>query len=185
MTFNIQEYLDSLPENITELNLSNKNLTFIPDLTRFTNLTHLYCVNNQLTTLPMLPPTLIRLICYDNQLTCVSVLPSTLKDVRIHNNPLTSLPVLPSVLIILLCYNTRLIDLFDTNIYTTRRIILHSRKLSCFKHLYYSLRFKTRFRDWLYKMVREPQAQKRFHPNYLLTHLTEDADLDHVLENWK
>jgi hypothetical protein len=78
-----------------------------------------------------------------------------------------------------------LIDFFDQNIYPLEQIILHSKKLYQFKHLYYSLMFKTQFRDWLYKKVREPHAQKRFHPNYLLQHLTEDADLDQVLANWK
>jgi hypothetical protein len=48
----IQAYLNSLDENITELNLSFKNLTIFPDLSRFTKLIKLICSWNQFTSLP-------------------------------------------------------------------------------------------------------------------------------------
>ena len=181
MEFNIQEYLVSLPEDITELKLTNKKLNFIPDLTRFTNLTHLYCYrnkltrlpplppslthlycscnqltrlpvlpptltylycsSNQLTRLPVLPPTLTYLYCSSNQLTRLPVLPPSLTQLNCRNNQFTSLPVLPPTLTWLNCFGNPLIDFFDQNIYPLEQIIRHSQILSCFKYLYYSLRF--------------------------------------------
>ena len=36
-TFKIEEYLNSLPEDIEEIDVSDKELTYLPDLSRFTN----------------------------------------------------------------------------------------------------------------------------------------------------
>ena len=49
---------------ITELDLSNKGLTKLPDLSLYTNLKKLYCSNNKLTSLPTLTENL-RLLTYD------------------------------------------------------------------------------------------------------------------------
>lgn len=38
LDFNIETYLDSLPENIEEICVINKNITHLPDLSRFKNL---------------------------------------------------------------------------------------------------------------------------------------------------
>ena len=71
-----QSYVDSLDINITELDLSNKNLTELSDLSRFTKLQILKCSNNKFTSLPNnLPDSLQILSCYNNQITS---LPSTL-----------------------------------------------------------------------------------------------------------
>ena len=40
---NIQEYINSLPDNEETISLENIELTFIPDLSRFVNLKYLYC----------------------------------------------------------------------------------------------------------------------------------------------
>ena len=47
--FNIEIYLNSLPDDITIININNKNITYLPDLTRFKNLIELDCINNKLT----------------------------------------------------------------------------------------------------------------------------------------
>ena len=39
---------------ISELDLSHKNLTILPDLSKYTNLEKLYCSNNKLTIIPIL-----------------------------------------------------------------------------------------------------------------------------------
>ena len=51
---------------ITELNLSNKGLTKLPDLNIYTNLKILNCHGNKIARLDNLPPTIIELDCYDN-----------------------------------------------------------------------------------------------------------------------
>ena len=58
MAFNIETYLNSLPLDTRCIDLSNKGLTYIPDLSRFKQLTHLFCNDNKLTWLPPLNNTL-------------------------------------------------------------------------------------------------------------------------------
>ena len=66
----VQTYLNSLLYDILELDLSNCNLTELPDLSRFTQLQELNCEQNKLTSLPdHLPHYLRRLYCSCNQLT--------------------------------------------------------------------------------------------------------------------
>ena len=80
--FNIKEYLNSLPENTVTINVSNKNLTYIPPLNRFTNLKKLYCNNNQLTQLPQLNSSLEILNCYDNELPFKLIYKGRLTDIK-------------------------------------------------------------------------------------------------------
>ena len=49
------EYLNSLLSNIIEINIRNKNLIILPDLSSFTYLQKLDCSNNQLIQLDNLP----------------------------------------------------------------------------------------------------------------------------------
>ena len=63
MSIIIEYYLNSLPLDTTEINVSEKGLTYLPDLSRFKQLTHLYCSYNQLTELPPLNDKLKSLYC--------------------------------------------------------------------------------------------------------------------------
>ena len=51
------------------------------------------------------------------------------------------------------------------------------------RHLYYSLQFKKQLIKWLWKS-REKKIMEKYHPNYLLENLEENADLDEFLNNW-
>ena len=115
--FNIKEYLNSLPENTETINVSNKNLTDIPPLNRFTNLKKLYCDNNQLTQLPQLNSSLEILNCSNNRLTQLPQLNSSLEILNCSNNRLTQLPQLNSYLQDLRCYNNQLTQLPELNSY--------------------------------------------------------------------
>ena len=82
-------------EAVTSLNIEGKNLTDISGIEYFTNLTSLYCGNNQLTALPVKNLTqLTTLSCFGNQLTELPVenLPQ-LTTLSCSNNQLTALPV--------------------------------------------------------------------------------------------
>ena len=68
MEFNIEDYLNSLPLSTTKINVSKKRLTYLPDLSRFKQLTHLICSSNKLTYLPPLNNNLQELICYNNNI---------------------------------------------------------------------------------------------------------------------
>ena len=101
------KYLKTFEQQIiTELDLSNKNLTELPELPD--TLVTLYCGDNQLIELPDLPDTLEYLYCSKNNLTSLPELPETLKELYCSNNKLTELPELPKSLKILFCSNNNL-----------------------------------------------------------------------------
>jgi len=108
MTTAIKTYLNSLPEDILTINISNKGITSLPDLTRFKNLETLYCYDNKLTLLPTLPPNIKTLYCSNNYLTSLPTLPQNLKILDCLNNELTLLPNLPQNLKELYCDNNQL-----------------------------------------------------------------------------
>uniref|UniRef100_A0A6C0H6Z7 Leucine-rich repeat protein n=1 Tax=viral metagenome TaxID=1070528 RepID=A0A6C0H6Z7_9ZZZZ len=241
MEFNIEEYLNSLPNDVEIIDVLNKNLEYLPDLSRFKSLNKLYCdfnkltslpvlpesliylscrinkltslpilpknlqalgcSDNQLTSLPILPESLIYLYCCNNQLTSLTVLPKNLIELYCSNNKLKSLPILPESLKELFCYNNGLTSLpvlnkfvlFNFNYNPIHKIIYgdiyfddydfnilnkNIETWNNFRHLYYCLKYKKRFLK-----IMEPIIKKKYHPSYLYN-LTEDDDLDEILNKW-
>ena len=80
--------LDSLPEDIEEIDVSNKGLIYL-DVTRFKLLTKLYCSNNELTSLH-LNKNLKELFCSNNHLTSLH-LNENLEKLFCYCNRLSSL----------------------------------------------------------------------------------------------
>jgi Leucine-rich repeat (LRR) protein len=164
MTTAIESYLNSLSKDISTLDISSKNIKYLPDLTRFKNLAELYCSNNQLTLLPTLPPNLKVLYCSNNQLTLLPTLPPNLEELFCYNNPIYEI-----------------VNGDDSFIKIKKNIQL----LNNFRHLYYCLKFKKQLKEWLWEKVREPNAKKIYNPKYLIENLGDHDDLDAVLDNWK
>ena len=162
MTFNIETYLNSLPKDIETIDISNRYLTFIPSLTMFKNLQTLICSNNQLISLPDLNENLKKLSCFNNQLTSLPHLNEKLKGLYISDNPISEI----------------------INGETTNEKRIQIQLLNNYRHLYYSLKFKKQFRDWLWVKIREHKAMKKYNPDYLVEHLQEDIDLNDFLDNW-
>jgi len=88
ITMDNKSYLNSLPDNITKLDVSNRGLTSL-DVRRFTNLKVLNCRHNHLTSLH-LNEELHTLYCANNHLTSLH-LNEELHTLYCSNNPLTSL----------------------------------------------------------------------------------------------
>jgi len=198
--FNIEEYLNSLPDDVESIDVSHKNLTYLPDLSRFKNLEVLSCINNELTSLPILPETLLMLNCSRNKLTSFPVLNMQLIYLNCSNNQLTLFPVvLPQKLKYFGCSNNQLtslpylnnelyiIDYENNPIYE----IIYNKKIkkisvinknietwNNFRYLYYCLKYKKRFLKLMEAIIK-----KRYHPSYL-NNLTEDDDLDEILNKW-
>jgi Leucine-rich repeat (LRR) protein len=107
----IERYLNSLSNDIVNLDIHIKDVTEIPDLTRFNNLKALYCYGSELTSLPTLPQTLHTLYCRNNKLTSLPTLPQNLHTLFCNDNQLTSLPTLPQNLKTLYCCNNQLTSL--------------------------------------------------------------------------
>jgi Leucine-rich repeat (LRR) protein len=68
----VDEYINSLDTDITIIDLSDADLTYIPDLTRFINLDKIIFYNNELTTLPKLPINIKYINGHHNRITDIS-----------------------------------------------------------------------------------------------------------------
>ncbi|MEI6184246.1 MAG: T9SS type A sorting domain-containing protein [Bacteroidota bacterium] len=77
----------------------------------FKNLKYLNCNNNQLTSLPTLPNSLIYLNCSGNQLISLPILPNSLTDLYCDFNKISALPTIPNSLTGLSCNKNQLISL--------------------------------------------------------------------------
>ena len=140
----------------------------------------LYCSDNQLSSLPPLNEQLECLSCYSNQLTILH-LNENLQLLDCNNNKLTSL-LLNEKLEIINYRNNPIFEIINSE---DRQIINQKLKiLNLFRYLYYSLKFKKRFRDLLWVKIREPKIRQKYSHDYLIANLHEDTDLDTVLNNW-
>jgi len=99
----IHKYLDSLPSNIKEIDISYRKLTALPDLSRFTQLRLLVCRNNYITELPILPSSIKMIDCYGNKITKILRFHKGLKKIDCGNNKLLYLPELNEELTELYC----------------------------------------------------------------------------------
>lgn len=253
MPFNIDYYLSEFEDNITFLDLSNKHLKILPDLSRFTNLRRLdcqfnrlihlqhlpislivlNCSHNRLIQLPELPPKLRKLYCSNNQLidlpniyhkplrdlncsfndltqlpqlnlqlkkldcsfnniTSIPNLPQSLQGLSCDNNELYALPLLPESLKDIVMYENPVSDIFyenmlyNDNIESVRPI---AKILYNFKHMYYSLKFKNKFRKILWEQIREPHIKNHYSPENLQDILNrvgecDDVQLYQTINNW-
>jgi Leucine-rich repeat (LRR) protein len=132
-TFNIEEYLDSLPSDIEKINIFDNNITYIPSLERFyqlkvldcsynrikqldeddlpLTLEILYCDNNLITQLDNLPNRLTTLYCHNNQIEKLDNLPNSLEKLYCSYNKIKQLDNLPNCLRLLHCYNNQITQL--------------------------------------------------------------------------
>ncbi len=90
----------------TVLDLSHLNLTELPNNLP-SNLTTLYCFNNNIEKLDNLPYNLTLLNCYNNKIEKLDNLPPNLIQLNCNNNKIEKLNNLPSNLTYLNCYNNK------------------------------------------------------------------------------
>lgn len=102
----LSQRIEMFEDDTEIIDLSEQNIIEIsPVLSKFNNLKVLFCVNNLLTTIPVIP-SLKELFCSGNKLIKISVLPK-LEKLICFNNRLTVIPELPN-LKILKCSHNRL-----------------------------------------------------------------------------
>ena len=93
--------LDVFPGDVSEMNISSKNITGSLDFRRFTKLIKLDCSGNKITELNNLPNTLKNLFCDENNITQLDNLPELLEELNCGYNPIMRLDNLPNNLKIL------------------------------------------------------------------------------------
>jgi|GEM_PF-2387353 len=99
--------------NVKIFNVSGRNIQSLAGLEYFVSLTTLDCYNNQLTSLPALPPSLAKLDCSNNQLTALPALPSGLTSLLCSDNQLTGIDVTGLPLDFLRCFYNNMADITD------------------------------------------------------------------------
>jgi Leucine-rich repeat (LRR) protein len=208
----IQDIIKHVPSNIESISLVCRGLTHLPDLSKFTNLKYLdvsgnnltslpnlnenllefNCSFNELEYLPSLPKKLQTLVCCYNKLKTLPKLTCTLKTLLCNNNDIVYLPSFNNNLNILCLTNNNVSDIiyYKTNnldiIYNINNIATINIKntiLNNFRYTFYLLKFKNKFKQWLWEKVREPKIMKKFHPDHL-NELQENDDLEIFLEKW-
>jgi len=118
--------LNQFADDVTEIDISSKNIEGILDFKRFTKLTKLNCCNNKITSLDNLrskgteafssekdiPNSLIELKCGYNKITSLDNICSTcIIKLECEYNKITSLDNLPNSLIQLICNNNQITSL--------------------------------------------------------------------------
>ena len=106
--------------NTTAIHCDSLHIKNLDGLQYFNNLQVFSCVNNQLHSLPALPPTLSYLDCSMNELDSLPPLPASLVTLNCSRNFLHSLASLPSTLTTLYCFENHLNSLpaLNTNLTT-------------------------------------------------------------------
>jgi uncharacterized protein YdcH (DUF465 family)/uncharacterized protein with PQ loop repeat len=172
--FNRLLSLPELPDSLKHLHCYNNKFTYLPELPD--SLEYLYCNNNKLTSLPELPETLITLDCKNNELITLPEL-HQIGELCLFGNPIYYI-----VCNVTINENIHQ-DGEGEGLYLVENDINIINKnvkiITKFIFLYYSLKFKDKLRDWLWKKVREPKIKEQFHPSRIFE-LLKDKDIDDI-----
>jgi Leucine-rich repeat (LRR) protein len=152
----------------------------------------LYCDGNRLKTLPSLNNNLKLLHCGGNQLTYLPNLNNQLTKVRCGLNPLTRLPPIVNESMKEFEYSyTPVYHLFDgISIHNLGIMNRRIRILNNFIMRFHCLKFRTKFRDFLWLRVRQRIAAAHYSPAnlQLLLNSMEDPDddeeHDRLIDSW-
>jgi hypothetical protein len=154
----IESFIDSLHDDIPVINTTNKKLKELPDLSIFKNLKELPDLS-----------------IFKN-LNCK--LPNLNCELTLIQNLNCKLPNLNCKLVKLNC------ELTLTPSVTLYMIREKVNILTKFRFLYYHLKFKSKFINWLWELVRKPKAEKQYHPDNLQTLIDEGGNFEEILEKW-
>ena len=169
--------ITELPEfnvNLKYLQCSHNRLTRLPKFNE--NMEYTECSYNEITYIPEFNEKMQIFNCSVNRLIKIPPLNKELYRLHCNNNELTDLPILTDNLKTLYFKNNRIKYLNNRdniNSIKNKQTIL----IKC-KHLFYCLKFKRRFRTWLWEHVRQRQVQEMYHPSNLLQLLGDTADDD-------
>jgi Leucine-rich repeat (LRR) protein len=147
-------------------------------------LIYMYCDYNRLVYLPRLNEKLTTFNCSDNELIVLPRFNTNLRYMYCHGNHLTELPQFNEELRSIYCTSNPFYVLNPRN-ETLDVMRIKTNTLVLFRELYYAIKFKRKFRRWLWELVREPKISRRFHPNNLVKCIEENDDnLDIAIEKF-
>lgn len=155
--------LASLPRHIEHLHLSALRLTHLPQLP--SNLQQLMCSRCNLSRIPRMPNTMIFLHIWKNPVAMMENIPLSLVG---NSKTMQTTPIFQLLTPIELqgTHTLPSLELFEV----WRQNL---RKLNRFRELYYTLKYKARFWDWLWIKVRLPRIERAHHPDRLRARLAE------------
>ena len=107
----LMDTTNSLILAATDLSCGFKSIASLDGVQYFNNLKTLYCKDNNLTSLPKLPSTLIMLSCDNNLLLSLPVLPNKMRSISCDYNQLTSLPIMPDSMAVFTCTHNNITSL--------------------------------------------------------------------------
>jgi hypothetical protein len=172
--------LPTFNEKLFTIDCTNNLLTSLPNFNK--NLDSVNCSNNKITCLPTLNEYLETLYCSNNHLRFLPTFNENLRVFNCENNDITYFPSLNIKLEYLSFSNNPIYSTLYNNYFNVIKINIET--LIRFRHLYYYLKFKNRFKKWLWERVREPIIIQKYHPSYLIENINENIILDDFLENW-
>ena len=200
-TMNYETYFNSLPDDVELISLPCYDISVVPDLSRFYQLKTLCFTRCRLLTeLPRLPETLIHLNCSHTSLRRLPELPQSLEYLKCSFTKIkiTSVPVLPrlrwfvcetnSIISLPKEINDTKYDIYNTPTFIRIELNIKKQIINRFRHLYYSLKYKEKFRELLWEKVRLPKIKEKYSPENIaeLLRQVDDEDeegFDRVLES--
>jgi Leucine-rich repeat (LRR) protein len=120
-------------------------------------------MNNKLTSLPRLPASLKTLYCENNNLATLPDIPDTVVEINCKGNPIYDYIPYPATV--------------EQTIYTVKT-------LNRVAFLIHALKFKKKFRDWLWLRVRLPKIERVNHPDRLREALETSDDLEESIDKF-
>ena len=163
--------------NLEYLTCSNNELTHLPVLNR--QLEHLNCSSNKITMLPMFPPLLVAIIfdknpiyteLYNDEITCFDIQYYSMELIQnLHLNEDEYHDFIHE--------DQQRIDKMTVEL--SQKV----RTLHDFRFLFYSLKYKSTFRNLLWDKIRRPKIEAKYHPDNLqklLKNITEDNDVSEI-----
>jgi Leucine-rich repeat (LRR) protein len=185
---NYETYFNSLPDDVELISLPCYDISVVPDLSRFYQLKTLCFTRCRLLSeLPRLPETLIHLNCSHTSLRRLPELPQRLEYLKCSftNVRITSVPVLPrlrwfvcetnSIISLPKEINDTKYDIYNTPTFIRIELNIKKQIINRFRHLYYSLKYKEKFRGILWEKVRLPKIEKKYSPENI-AELLKDVD---------
>jgi hypothetical protein len=143
------------------------------------NLEDLNCVNNQLYILPLIHTKLRNIVFSKNPIYNVLFANNNNSHHHQYFYAMNANGELDQM--------ANYVNYINENVNQTFLLREKIQRLHHFRSLFYTLKYKDRFRDFLWDKIRRPKIEAKYHPSNLqklIDELNEEDDLSELLETW-